>query len=409
MDRAKYNFDDNEQCGIICFENRTILIDIHDMFNIINHSKMFIHIDSTMRFPYFISNKQNISYLEFIFGYQSEDVDYLFINGNKNDIRRANIDIYHYYHKKITNEYDVIKYQKGHICKNGKDANKMKNPIWYTKNSVGEIYILMYCERDTIVQLCEKSYEKIKEYEHRVGKKITFSKHKNGYIQSTIKLFIHQIIMDCYGNGKGTSNISVDHIDRNPLNNCYDNLRIVDTNTQQQNTKGIIKGTKRARKKSARELPEGLTQEMLEKYVVYYRECYNIDKQLYREFFKVERHPKLEKIWTSSKSNKISILGKLESANKIVRDLEEDIYPDHSNKKEKENDITHSLPKYVSLRTIREKPCLVFEKRITKEDGTKERFSLKHSFLNYPKNNEQLKEPLDILINKVKEKYNIQL
>ena len=38
------------------------------------------------------------------------------------------------------------------------------------------------------------------------------------------------------------------------------------------------------------------------------------------EFFKVEKHPNLEKTWISSKSNKVSILDKLLAANKIVRE-----------------------------------------------------------------------------------------
>ena len=47
--------------------------------------------------------------------------------------------------------------------------------------------------------------------------------------------------------------------------------------------------TKRARKHNARPLPKGLTQEMLPKYVVYYHECYNKERQLFREFFKIEK------------------------------------------------------------------------------------------------------------------------
>ena len=44
----------------------------------------------------------------------------------------------------------------------------------------------------------------------------------------------------------------------------------------------IYMSTKRARKHNARPLPEGLTQEMLPKYVVYYHECYNKERQLFR-------------------------------------------------------------------------------------------------------------------------------
>ena len=35
----------------------------------------------------------------------------------------------------------------------------------------------------------------------------------------------------------------------------------------------------------------------MKKYIVYYKECYNKEKNLYREFFKIERHPKLDKPW----------------------------------------------------------------------------------------------------------------
>jgi hypothetical protein len=50
--------------------------------------------------------------------------------------------------------------------------------------------------------------------------------------------------------------------------------------------------TKRAQKHNAHPLPKGLTQEMLPKYVVYYHECYNKERQLFREFFKIEKHLK---------------------------------------------------------------------------------------------------------------------
>ena len=82
---------------------------------------------------------------------------------------------------------------------------------------------------------------------------------------------------------------------------------IANRKTQELNSKGIKEGTKRARKKTAKELPEGITQNMLPKYVVYYKECYNKEKNLYREFFKIEKHPKIKKPINSSKSNKKTI------------------------------------------------------------------------------------------------------
>jgi hypothetical protein len=215
----------------------------------------------------------------------------------------------------------------------------------------------MYCEKESVCKLCNESYQKILNYELNFnnGKKITWYKHQNGYILCSNNLFIHQIITGCHGNGKGTKNISVDHIDQDPLNNAWDNLRIATRKEQEQNTKGIKPGTKRERKTSAKDLPVGITQDMLKKYVVYYQEWLDTEHTKQREFFKVEKHPKLDKPWTTTKSNKISIQEKLAQANKIVDDLEKDVYPETN---------YPALPKYVSLITMREKPHLVFEKRI---------------------------------------------
>ena len=159
------------------------------------------------------------------------------------------------------------------------------------------------------------------------GKKLTFYKLQNGYVLCSHNIYIHQIIMDCYGNGKGTKNISVDHIDQNPLNNSFENLRIATRKEQEQNTTGIKDGTKRERKSNAKPLPEGITQDMMKKYVVYYQEWLDKEHTKEREYFKVEKHPKLDKPWIGSKSNSVSIQEKLTQANRTVDDLDNDIYP----------------------------------------------------------------------------------
>ena len=81
------------------------------------------------------------------------------------------------------------------------------------------------------------------------------------------------------------------------------------------------KNKKRARKCNAKTLPNGLTQDMMKKYVVYYHEYLNPEKTRSREFFKIEKHPKLEKIWIGTKSNKVSLKDKLDQANKVVEEL----------------------------------------------------------------------------------------
>ena len=86
----------------------------------------------------------------------------------------------------------------------------------------------------------------------------------------------------------------------------------------------ISRNDKRERKKTAQTLPPGITQSMMKKYVVYYRETVYLKngKSQPREYFKVESHPKLPKPWVSSKSSKIPLLEKLNDANQVVSDLE---------------------------------------------------------------------------------------
>jgi hypothetical protein len=386
-----YSTDANLLCGIINYDNKTYYLDLNDKDRIINFNKNFVFTSEEDLYPSYCYNYKRFTYLDFIFQYNKESVYYHFKNGNQLDLRRCNVDICHYYHKNIIEKYKVVDYIEGHYYQRGQDANIMKNPMWKIQED-DTYYLLMYCEKDTICKLCPESYQKILDFEKNVneGKKITWFKHLNGYISSSLNIFIHQAVMNCYGNGKGTSIVSVDHIDRNPLNNTIENLRIATRKDQENNCKGIINGTKRERKTSAKPLPEGLTQQMLKKYVVYYHEWLNKEKTRSREFFKIEKHPKLDKIWVGTKSNKTNILDKLQQANSVVDDLENDIYPT-----KKEN---VALPKYISLITMREKPHIVYEKRV--ENGIRENLKM------ILPDNYDLEEQLQVLQTKIKEKYN---
>ena len=125
---------------------------------------------------------------------------------------------------------------------------------------------------------------------------------------------------------------------------------------------------KRERKHTAKTLPPGITQQMMKKYVVYYREFVNLKngKRVPREYFKVESHPKMSRPWVSSKSGKISLHEKLDSANQVVTDLEASTIATTDNAGEKftaTTDTTHDastavlerryLPKYTTLRIIK--------------------------------------------------------
>ena len=228
--------------------------------------------------------------------------------------------------KKIKLKHTIIGFIDGHNC-NG----KIKNPIWIISENY-KLFLFILCgEKQIITKLCAESYRKIIDFEISINrlKKITWNVSTNGYICGSSLQFhtlgIHQVIMNLYRHNN--YNLSVDHIDRDPLNNIFENLRVATREEQEQNSKGIMKDTKRARKSSAKPLPPGITQDMMKKYVVYYHEWLDKEQTRSREFFKIEKHPKLDKIWTGTKSNQISIQEKLKQINKIADDLENDIFP----------------------------------------------------------------------------------
>jgi len=216
---------------------------------------------------------------------------------------------------------------------------------------------MMYCEKDTLCKLCPESLELIKKFqdEHYGAKTYAWFKNLNGYIMNSQNHYIHQAIMNCFGNGKGTSQLSVDHLDRNPLNNTKENLRIATRKEQEHNSSGIMKDTKKQRRFSARKLPDGLSQDMLKKYVVYYEEFYDKEKTKMRQFFKVESHPLLQKEWISSKSANVSLIEKLNSANQVAEDLEKGVMPPEK---------IHQFPPYYRVTIFREKPHLIYERRV---------------------------------------------
>jgi hypothetical protein len=106
---------------------------------------------------------------------------------------------------------------------------------------------------------------------------------------------------------------------------------------------------KRIRKHNAIKLPSTLADLNIPKYINYYNECYNNEKKLYREYFKIEKHPYQEKnkTYISSKSNKISIIEKLNQIKKILNELN----ANHANDALNTNDTNVViLPKYITIK-----------------------------------------------------------
>ena len=295
----------------------------------------------------------------------------------------------HPYHATILEQYkeNFLEYIQGHRPQLGRFAYTFKNPIWRVRDDEGEEVLLMLCEPDSqICKLCPESYQILLEYEKTIEKKLSWCIGKNGYVSnSIIKLYLHQIIMDCHGNGKGTGTVSVDHINRDRLDNRKKNLRVVGQKEQTDNSSGVLVGTKRQRQANAKQLPEGITQDMLRKNVTYLNEVYDKQSGKTREFFRVEKHPNADKDYASSKSKDVSIFDKLREANKIAEDLDNGILPAEKVRK---------FPSGVSL--SKDGKNFSFDKRI----GGK-CFSLKMKI----SNDGNIDEELEILIERIKMKY----
>jgi hypothetical protein len=151
---------------------------------------------------------------------------------------------------------------------------------------------------------------------------------------------------------------------------------------------------KRVRKCNAIELPVDISENIIPKYVVYYKECYNKEKMLFREFFKIEKHPKLinyKRHLTSSKSKKITIVEKLEQIKLILKKIENDELFELKNGEKNEDNGENTeencekneesgekkkeiiLPKYISLKNHEKdtkKYYLIYDEKTNKYRNT---------------------------------------
>lgn len=265
---------------------------------------------------------------------------------------------FHHYHEKIMVEYKVIQYIKGHI-----NCGVEKNPVWVIDDNGKEI-LLMFCEPDLLCILCRESYQKILDFEEkeRNGRKFCWIRKNNtNYVRANhnnTSIYIHQVILNFYGNGSGTAGLSVDHIDRNPSNNQLGNLRIATSEEQHANSKGVVPDTKKGRRKDAVDLPNDIAKQMdIPKFITYNINKYGKDKEFSREYFKIENHPLLkEKVWTSTTKKDVSIQEKLQQAKDALDFLNKNgVLPEPPERE---------LPQYVSYYVERGSHLLAWQKNV---------------------------------------------
>jgi hypothetical protein len=228
--------------------------------------------------------------------------------------------------KKMSDFFEILpknividNFFNGHTKSLGRYVNIEKNPyvICHYEEKPDEKFCIMYCEKSayTFLSIDDIDYVLTPNSCSTCGsenKKLTWYLLKNGYIGAHVDdtiVYLHYHILEKY-KAKPSDFVSVDHINRNKLDNRPVNLRWATQSEQNQNT------DKRKRKYNAQELPEQIQQSDLKKYVVFYR---NVENGGVREYFKIESHPiQNDCVWIGTKSQKIDILEKLREANEQV-------------------------------------------------------------------------------------------
>jgi hypothetical protein len=224
-------------------------------------------------------------------------------------------------HPEIPEGAEIISRIDGHSKQYGKSAGEEKNYGYIVKLITSEEIAYIWCNSKWTIIDKDKIHF-IKKYKNE---DLTWFYAQCGYVMAHVyidderkSIYMHQLLTNHLFPGKGQ--MSVDHINRNKLDNRCTNLRIVDQAEQNRNM------GKRQRKHNAQPLPLELENIELPKFVVYYKEILNRgkDNESYRDFFRVEKHPLLKngKDKATTKSMKVSILDKLKEAKEYIKTLE---------------------------------------------------------------------------------------
>ena len=306
-------FDKDVNCFIV---NNKIKIDAEYFSNLagLRNIKNLIKLEDNL---YYYKGKTLFELLFNIIDYK----EIKFKNNDSDDYRFNNLEIILNKPKEIKppEGLEILKTYDTKIITGGARYGQERNMYWKVKDNKNNKFYIMHIKDDLYTKFSIQDKNKVFNFE---GIRPTWYLNMNGYIAFTLRkkdetskcIYLHQYILDVHFEDNSSFEKTVDHINRDKLDNRRENLRFANMNEQNLNK------DKQKRQVNACPLPDGIQQKDLPKYVTYNKRCYDKEKDSWREFFQIENHPKLDGVFASSKSNKIPIKDKL---NEVLLKLEE--------------------------------------------------------------------------------------
>jgi hypothetical protein len=258
----------------------------------------------------------------------------VFKNENINDYRRENIKFI--VKKVLVPEFiepdNILQYGDPVMIDAGKYAGHWRNMYWLVECDETKYYI-MDVEGGKFKFNVDDLQKVLHIPDFEIDKRPIWYIGNNGYIMTSQKnkyKYLHHLITGHNGNGQGIT--SIKHLNKDKLDNRKENLEIF-TNIKKE--------------------------KVLPKHVTYYNVCYNKKNNSYHQFYRIEGHPQLNKIWSSSKSKTITIEQKLKDTLNKLNELNK---LDELNKLNKTTVTADKIfPKYIFTSTMKNKLQLVLD------------------------------------------------